>query len=55
MGKSILEYNLECVYKEVNEIFIIVGYLKEQIIEKFGNSYKKTKITYVDQPKENGT
>jgi NDP-sugar pyrophosphorylase family protein len=52
MGKSILEYNLECVYKDVDEIFIVVKYLKEKIIEKFGNNYKKVKITYIDQPKE---
>jgi NDP-sugar pyrophosphorylase family protein len=40
---------LESIYKEVDEIFIVVKYLKEKIIEKFGNHYKKTKITYIQQ------
>jgi bifunctional UDP-N-acetylglucosamine pyrophosphorylase/glucosamine-1-phosphate N-acetyltransferase len=53
--KSILEYNLECVYNEVNEIFIVVKYLKEQIIKEFWDSYKKTKITYINQPDEEWT
>jgi NDP-sugar pyrophosphorylase family protein len=32
MGKSILEHNLENIYEHVDEIIIIVKYLKEIII-----------------------
>lgn len=49
MWKSILEYNLEAIYDEVDEIIIVVKYLREQIINKFWNEYKKTKIRYVEQ------
>ena len=47
--KSILEHNLEYIYKNVNEIFIIVKYLKDKIINELWNSYKWTKISYYEQ------
>lgn len=36
-GKSILEYQLEtlCQYTSLDNIIVVVGYLKEQIMEKF--------------------
>ena len=55
LGKSILEYNMESIYDEVNEIIIIVKYQKDKIIAKLWNQYKKTKITYVEQWDENWT
>lgn len=55
MGKSIFEYNLDILDGLVKEIIIVVGYQKEKIISYFGDRYKNTKITYVDQKKPRGT
>lgn len=54
-GKSILEYNLDELDGLVDEVIIIVGYKKEMIIEKIGNKYGKTKITYIEDNKIEGT
>jgi len=48
-GKSILEHNLEILNEFVDEVIIVVGFLKEQIIEKIGLSYKDMQISYVEQ------
>lgn len=53
--KSILEYNLEAIYKYVDEIIIIVKYLREKIIEEIWNNYKWVKITYHIQWEEKWT
>jgi bifunctional UDP-N-acetylglucosamine pyrophosphorylase/glucosamine-1-phosphate N-acetyltransferase len=55
MWQSILEYNLECIYKKVDEIFVVVKYLKEKFITKFWDNYKWTKITYIEQWEEKWT
>ncbi len=44
--KSLLEHNLEKIYKFVDEIIIVIGYKKEKIIEKFWKNYKWIKISY---------
>lgn len=49
MGKSILEHNLENIYEFVDEIIIVVKYLKEIIIEEIWDEYKWVKITYIEQ------
>lgn len=49
LWKSILEYNLENIYKNVNEIIIVVKYLKEKIIEEIWDNYKWIKISYHTQ------
>jgi len=54
-NKPILEYNLEALHRLVDEVFIIVGYKKEKIMEYFGNSYKGIKITYIIQKEICGT
>ncbi|MFC1686859.1 sugar phosphate nucleotidyltransferase [Nanoarchaeota archaeon] len=54
-GKSILEHNLDQLVGLVEEVIIIIGYKKEMIIEKFGDNYKDTKITYVVQEEQLGT
>lgn len=54
-GKTILEYNLEAIYEEVNEIIIVVKYKKEIIEEYFKDNYKWVKITYIEQWEEKWT
>lgn len=53
--KSILEHNLEIIYDQVDEIIIVVNYLKEKIIESIWDSYKWTKIIYHIQWEEKWT
>lgn len=48
-GKTLLEHKFDILPDEVEEIVIVVGYLAETIREKFGDSYKGKKITYVVQ------
>lgn len=44
--KSLLEHNLEKIYKFVDEIIIVIAYKKEKIIEKFWDNYAGVKISY---------
>ena len=44
-NKPILEYNLDALSGLITEALIVVGYKKEMIMEYFGTSYKKIKIT----------
>lgn len=53
--KSIIEYNLEDIYKKVSEIIIVVKYKKELFFEKFWDNYKWTQITYITQWEEKWT
>jgi len=53
--KTILEYNLESIYKYVDEIIIVVKYKKEKIQEYLWNNYKWVKIVYKEQGDEKGT
>ena len=43
-GRPILEYTLSILPKEIDEVILIVGYLKEKIIEYFGDSFKGVPI-----------
>jgi len=54
-GKNLLEHNIDKLPQEIDEIIIIVGYLKEQIINHFGSIYKGRKIRYIEQKKPLGT
>jgi dTDP-glucose pyrophosphorylase len=54
-GRPLLEHSLENSLKlNVAEIVIVVGYLGEQIINHYGNSYKGTAIKYVIQREQHG-
>lgn len=55
LGKPKLEYTLDTLPKEINEVIFVVNYLAEQIISHFGNEYGGRKISYVSQKKLNGT
>jgi NDP-sugar pyrophosphorylase family protein len=39
-GKSIMEHNIEKIYKYVSEIIIVVKYKKEVIIDALKENYK---------------
>ena len=50
--KPLLEYSLDNAVKlGVEEIILVVCYKKEEIINKYGNFYRGTKITYIDGAK----
>lgn len=54
-GKNFIERNIDLLPEEVDEVVIVVNYLKEQIINHFGSFYKNKKITYVQQGEPLGT
>lgn len=54
-GKSLLEYNLDTIYRYVEEIIIIVKYKWEKIKEKIWTTYKWVKVTYHTQGEEKWT
>ena len=47
-GKNLIEWKINNLPEEVDEIIIVVGYLKDNIVSYFGNSYKGRKLTYVE-------
>ncbi len=48
-GISLIENTLNhLANRNIDEVVIVVGYLKNKIIEKFGSNYKNMKITYVE-------
>ena len=47
--KPIIEHTLENIYTQVDEIFIVVKYLKQNFIDYFWDNFKWTKITYFEQ------
>lgn len=54
-GKPILEYTLNALPKEIDEIIVVINYLGHCIEEYFGKKYKGRKIIYVKQEKLDGT
>jgi len=54
-GKNLIEHHIDRLPKEVDEVILVVGYLKEQIINHFGSQFAGRKITYVEQKKMLGT
>jgi bifunctional UDP-N-acetylglucosamine pyrophosphorylase/glucosamine-1-phosphate N-acetyltransferase len=55
LGKSSLERNLDNLLGVVDEVVIVVGYLKKEITDGIGDKYKGMKIRYVEQKKFLGT
>lgn len=55
LGKPLLEWTLESLPKNIDEIVIVTGWLGEQIESKFGPIYNGTPIHYVQQEPINGT
>ena len=54
-NKPKLAYSIESLPDEITEVILVVGYLKEQIIDFFGDNYAGREIIYVEQKKFNGT
>lgn len=54
-GKPILAYSIESLPSEIDEVVLIVGYLKEKVMEYFGESFAGKKIKYAVQEKLDGT
>ena len=48
-GKCLMEYNIDQLPDEIDELVIVIGYKGEQIRKYFGNNYKGRKVTYVEQ------
>lgn len=53
--KTLLEHLVDSFPKEVTELILVVGYLKEGIQELLGNFWKGRSVTYVVQDKPLGT
>lgn len=53
--KSLLEWKFDALPENISEIILVIGYLGERIQEKFGDSYKGKKITYVWDKEMKGT
>ena len=54
-GKPILEHILDDLPEQVDEIILVVGYLKEKIIDYFGDKFNRFNIQYVFQAEKLGT
>jgi NDP-sugar pyrophosphorylase family protein len=54
-NKTLLEYTLASLPDQIEQVFIIIGYLGEQIIEHIGYSWNKKTIHYVKQTPLLGT
>jgi NDP-sugar pyrophosphorylase family protein len=55
LDKNLIEWKLEALPENVDKIVIIVSYLKEIIMDYFGDSWRGIPITYVIQEPLNGT
>lgn len=55
LGKTLLEHKLQSLPSYIDEVIIVVGHLKELIIETLGNQKEGKKITYVIQEELKGT
>ena len=54
-GKPKLAYSIETLPLMITDVIVVVGYLKEQIMEYFGDLYEGRRVHYVVQEVFNGT
>lgn len=54
-GRPLLEYKIDALPDEFDEVILIVGYLKDVIKRHFGAAYENRKIRYIEQAELNGT
>lgn len=52
---NLIEWKIEALPKEIDEVILVVGYLGEQIKKYFGKNFGGKKISYVEQKDLNGT
>lgn len=54
-GRPILERTIDSLPAEIEDVIIVVGYLKERIMAHFGTEWSGRRITYVEQKELAGT
>jgi NDP-sugar pyrophosphorylase family protein len=54
-GTPVLSHILDALPREIDEVVLVVGYLKEKIRDYVGREYAGRNITYVQQHELNGT
>ncbi|MDD5251090.1 MAG: nucleotidyltransferase family protein [Patescibacteria group bacterium] len=54
-GRPILEWNIDALPKEIEEIILVVGYLQEKIREHFGAEWGSRRVRYIEQAELKGT
>lgn len=54
-GKTLIEHTLDALPNAIDEIFIVVNHLGDQIKAKIGNSYHNIPVQYITQAPLNGT
>jgi NDP-sugar pyrophosphorylase family protein len=54
-GRPLLEYKLDALPDEVDQVVLIIGYLGDVIQKHFGGRYGEKRIVYVEQKEMNGT
>lgn len=54
-GKTLIEFKLDILPNEIDEIILVVGYLGDMIRKRLGSSYKGKKILYAEQGSKHGT
>jgi len=54
-GKTLLEYKLDVMPEEIDEVLIVVGYKNDVIRNHLGNQYKNILIKYIDMKELTGT
>jgi UDP-N-acetylglucosamine diphosphorylase/glucosamine-1-phosphate N-acetyltransferase len=55
LDKTVLEHTLDALHGTVDEVIIVVGFMKESIIERFGSFYNGIKLIYAEQKEQLGT
>jgi len=54
-NKPILEYTLNALPNQIDEVILVIGYLSDQIKKQFGHHFNNKKISYVKQKEPKGT
>lgn len=54
-GRPILEWTIDGLPEEIDEVVLVVSYLKERVIGHFGGAWHGRKMTYVEQTALDGT
>lgn len=54
-NKTLIEHTLDALPSAIDEIFIVVNYLGDQIKQKIGNEYRGISVQYITQDPLNGT